>query len=94
MASFVYRPPFNLVQPPPPPRTPTTFPTAGATWRANLNTDITGLDVLNAYSHTMKAADNAGCAEETHQRIQDVVAQNSLGARFVTRVLGRYLELS
>jgi tetratricopeptide (TPR) repeat protein len=56
--------------------------------------DITGLDVLNAYSHTTKAADNAGCAEETHQRIHDVVAQNSLGARFVTRVLGRHLELS
>ena len=43
--SFVYRPPYDLVQPPPPPHTPSTFPTAGATWRANLNTDITGLNV-------------------------------------------------
>lgn len=56
--------------------------------------DITGLDVLNAYSHTMKAADNAGCAKETHQRIHDAVAQDSLGARFVASVLGRHLELS
>ena len=43
--SFVYRPPFELVQPPPPPYIPTLFPTSGATWRANLNTDITGLVV-------------------------------------------------
>jgi len=56
--------------------------------------DITGLDVLNAYSHTMKAAEKAGRGEETRQRIHDVVAQSSPGARFVATVLGRHLEPS
>ena len=27
--------------------------------------EVTGLDVLNAYAHTMKTAQNAGCAEQT-----------------------------
>ena len=56
--------------------------------------DITGLDVLDAYSHTMKAAENAGCAEETQRRIHDLVARESFGERFVTKVLGRQLGLS
>ena len=53
--------------------------------------EITGLDVLNAYSHTMKAAENAGRAEETQKRIQDLVARESFGERFITKVLGRQL---
>ena len=56
--------------------------------------EITGLDVLNAYSHTMKAAESAGCAEEMHRRIRDLVARESFGERFVTKVLGRQLGLS
>lgn len=56
--------------------------------------EITGLDVLNAYSHTMKAAENAGSAEETQKRIHDLVARESFGERFVTKVLGRQLGLS
>jgi len=56
--------------------------------------EITGLDVLNAYAHTMKAAENAGCTEETHKRIHDLVARESFGERFVTKVLGRQLGLS
>lgn len=56
--------------------------------------EITGLDVLNAYSHTMKAAENAGRAEETHKRIHDLVARESFGERSVTKVLGRQLGLS
>jgi hypothetical protein len=56
--------------------------------------EITGIDVLSAYSHTMKAAENAGCAEETRQRIRDLVSRESFGERFVTKVLGRYLGLS
>lgn len=56
--------------------------------------EITGLDVLNAYSHTMKAAENAGCAEQTQMRIRDLVARESFGERFVTKVLGRHLGLS
>lgn len=55
--------------------------------------EVTGLDVLNAYSHTMKAAENAGCAEKTHKRIRDLVARESFGERFVTKVLGRQLGL-
>jgi len=56
--------------------------------------EVTGLDVLNAYSHTMKAAENAGCVEQTQKRIQDLVARESFGERFVTKVLGRQLGLS
>lgn len=56
--------------------------------------EITGLDVVNAYSHTMKAAENAGCAETTKKRILDLVARESFGERFVTNVLGRQLGLS
>lgn len=56
--------------------------------------EVTGLDVLNAYSHTMKAAQNAGCAEQTQKRIHALVASESFGERFVTKVLGRQLGLS
>jgi hypothetical protein len=56
--------------------------------------DITSLDVLNAYSHTMKAAENAGCAEQARQRIHNLVARESLGEGFVAKVLGRHLGLS
>ena len=55
--------------------------------------EITGLDVLNAYSHTLKAAENAGCADETLRRIRDLVAGETFGERFVTRILGRKLGL-
>jgi hypothetical protein len=56
--------------------------------------DITGVDVLNAYTHTMKAADNAGCADDARQRIRALVAAEGAGDRFVTKVLGRQLGLS
>ena len=52
--------------------------------------EITGADVLAAYSHTMKAAEHAGVTNETRARIRDLVSRDS----FVTRILGRYLELS
>ena len=55
--------------------------------------DITGADVLNAYSHTMKAAENAGCLAQTQKRIRDLVVQERFGERFVTKVLGRDLGL-
>jgi len=55
--------------------------------------EITSLDVHSAYSHTIKAAENAGCADETHQRIRDLVSQESFGERFVTKILGRQLGL-
>ena len=56
--------------------------------------EITGADVLAAYSHTMKAAEHAGVAEETRARIRDIVSRESFGERFVTRILGRDLGLS
>jgi hypothetical protein len=56
--------------------------------------EITGLDVWNAYSHTMKAAEYAGCVDETRRRIRDLVARETFGERFVTKVLGRELGLS
>ncbi len=56
--------------------------------------EITGLDVMNAYSFTMEAAENAGRAEEIHERICGLVAGETFGERFVTKVLGRQLGLS
>lgn len=56
--------------------------------------EITGLDVLDAYSHTMKAAENAGRADETRGRIRDLVARETFGERFVTKVLGPQLGIA
>ena len=56
--------------------------------------EITGLDVLNAYTHTMKAAEYAGCVDETKRRIRDLVARESFGEHFVNKVLGQKLGLS
>jgi hypothetical protein len=55
--------------------------------------DITSVDVLNAYTYTMKAAENAGCGDETRQRIHALVCKETFGERFVTKVLGRKLGL-
>ncbi|MEM6559758.1 MAG: hypothetical protein AAF605_08235 [Myxococcota bacterium] len=55
--------------------------------------EITGLDVSNAYSYTMKAAENVGRAESTRSRIRKLVSRESLGDRFVTKILSRQLEL-
>ncbi len=54
--------------------------------------DITSLDVLAAYTHTMKAAEHADCADATKQRIRNLVARETFGERFVTKVLGRELS--
>ena len=56
--------------------------------------EITGADVLSAYSWTMKAAEHAGAASQTEERIRALVAAESYGERFVTKVLGRQLGLS
>ena len=56
--------------------------------------DITSVDVLNAYAHTMRAAENAGSADDTRQRIRALVSKETSGERFVTRVLGRHLGIS
>jgi tetratricopeptide (TPR) repeat protein len=54
--------------------------------------DITGQDVHAAYAHTLQAAENAGCAEETRQRISDLVAGGTIGSRFVVDILARRLD--
>ena len=56
--------------------------------------EVTGLDVLNAYTFTMKAAENAGAADQTLERIRALVANETPDRRFVTKVLGRRLALS
>jgi len=56
--------------------------------------NITNVEVHAAYANTMKAAENAGCANEIQQRIRDLVANETFGERFVTRILGRQLGLS
>lgn len=56
--------------------------------------EITALDVMNAYSYTMQAAEHAGCADATQRRIRDLVAKDSSGGHFVTKVLGHKLGLS
>jgi len=50
--------------------------------------EITGLDVLSAYDHTMKAAANAGRTEETRARIRTLVGNELPGNPFVTKILG------
>ncbi len=56
--------------------------------------DVTNFDVLDAYSFTMEAAKHAGLEDQTQRRIRDMVAQETFGERFVTKVLGRKLGLS
>lgn len=56
--------------------------------------EVTGLDVMNAYSFTMKSAENAGRSAETLQRIRELVAKEASGERFVTKMLGRQLGLA
>jgi len=42
----------------------------------------------------MEAAENGGRADETRQRLRELVAHETRGERFVTEVLGRQLGLS
>ena len=53
--------------------------------------EITNLDVLAAYTHTMQAAEQLGTSGETRQRIRQIVAQESVTDRFVGRSLKRVL---
>lgn len=56
--------------------------------------EITGMDVRAAYEHTMKAAEKAGCRDETLERIRKLVAGEVLGERFVNKIIGRELGLN
>jgi hypothetical protein len=54
--------------------------------------DVTSADVWSAYTHTMKAASNCGAADETRERLRQVVSgEETVG--FVKSVLGRELGL-
>jgi hypothetical protein len=55
--------------------------------------EITGADVWAAYSYTMKAAERQGSVEATRQRVRNLVASETFGERFVTKILGRDLGL-
>jgi hypothetical protein len=53
--------------------------------------EITGADVWAAYSSTMKAAEKSGSVAATHERIKRMVAGETSGEQFVTKILGREL---
>ena len=55
--------------------------------------EITGADVWAAYASTMKAAEKNGSVADTRERIKTLVAGETLGERFVTKMLGRELGL-
>ncbi|MBC7358588.1 MAG: hypothetical protein H5U10_08645 [Desulfacinum sp.] len=56
--------------------------------------DITSLEVLDAYFHTMKAARNLGEEKPVQDHIRNLVAKETLKDRFVTRVLAPHLGIS
>jgi hypothetical protein len=56
--------------------------------------EITALDVRDAYTYTMQAAEKTGCKAELFERIRKLVAGESVGDQFVTKVLGKQLGLS
>jgi len=56
--------------------------------------EITGADVWAAYAGTMKAAERQGSVAETRERVRVLVANESTGGRFVTRILGREIGLA
>jgi hypothetical protein len=55
--------------------------------------EVTGADVWAAYANTMKAAEKAGRAGEVRDRVRTLVASETYGERFVTRILRRELSL-
>jgi hypothetical protein len=55
--------------------------------------EITGADVLAAYTHTMKAAARTGRAEVVRDQIRMLIATETSGGGFVGRVRGRELGL-
>ena len=53
--------------------------------------EITGADVLAAWTHTLAAAKNAGSEQATRDAIRAEVAREGTSDRFVSRVLGPHL---
>jgi len=50
--------------------------------------EITGTDVWAAYIQTMHAAERLGCGDAVRERVRQLVAAETVGDRFVTRILG------
>ena len=55
--------------------------------------EITNADVWSAYTNTLKAAEKVGRVGEVRDRARKLVASETYGDRFVTRILGRELGL-
>lgn len=55
--------------------------------------DISSLDVRAAYSHTLAAGEKNGNVDEVRERIRGIVASETFGERFVTKVLDHELGL-
>jgi hypothetical protein len=55
--------------------------------------EITGADVWSAYANTMKAAEAAGRAGEAREQVRVLIAGETFGERFVSRILGREVGL-
>ena len=55
--------------------------------------EITSADVWAAYDATMEAAGQQGDAEKVEDRIREMVRAESLGERFVSKILGRKLGI-
>ena len=67
---------------------------AALRWLAEgIGYEVTALDVGDAYAYTMEAAQNAGCRQQTLERLRALVAGESGRTRLVTRVLGAELGL-
>lgn len=56
--------------------------------------EIIGLDVRQAYNFTMDAATNAGCRNETLDRIRNMVVKDTSADRYVRKILGPELGIS
>ncbi len=56
--------------------------------------EVTGLDVLDTHTYTMRAAENAGRGSETRERVRRLLAGNAPGRDFVAAALDRRVGLS
>jgi hypothetical protein len=56
--------------------------------------EVSSKHVLDAYSFTMQAATHADCAEETQQRIRELIASETFGDCLVSKTLGPRLEFA
>ena len=54
--------------------------------------EITSTDVLDAYTHTMTAAENSGHSEQVQNYVEELVARKSKAESFVSKVLARKLS--